>query len=181
GFFKMVSVVTCKTCGGTGKIPVEQCPTCKGSGTVTISDSVSINIPKGAPDNVKIRFRGHGQSQNGRTGDLYVIISIADEPGITRRGNDIYMQQEISFSEAALGTELEMNLFRERITLKVPAGTQPGESLRIRGSGFPIMNSNSSGDLHVRIMVSVPKKLNAREKELIVELGQMSPKKHSWF
>lgn len=181
GFFKMVSVVTCKTCGGTGKVPVEPCPTCKGSGTVTINDSVNVNIPKGAPDKVRIRFRGHGQSQNGRTGDLYVIISIADEPGIVRRGNDIYMQQEISFPEAALGTELEMNLFRERITLKVPPGTQPGESLRVKGSGFPIMNSNSRGDLHVRIMVSVPKKLNAREKELIAELGQMSPKKHSWF
>ena len=181
GFFKMVSVVTCKTCNGTGKVPIEQCPICKGTGTITINDSVNVNIPKGAPDNVKIRFRGHGQSQNGRTGDLYVVISITEEPGITRRGNDLYMQQEISFPEAALGTEIEFNLFKEKILLKVPAGTQPGESIRVKGAGMPIMNSGGKGDLHVRIMVSVPKRLSSREKELISELGQVTQKKHSWF
>lgn len=181
GFFKMVSVVTCKTCGGRGKIPVETCQKCRGSGTLTISDTVTVSIPKGAPDNLKIRFRGRGQSHNGRSGDLFVVVSVMDEPGIARRGNDIYIAQEISFPEAALGTELEIPLFNERVSVKVPSGTQPGEVIRIRGSGMPVMKGNSKGDLYVRTNVVVPKHLSSKEKELISELGTSVTKKHSWF
>ncbi len=181
GFFKMVSVTTCRTCGGTGKIPIETCQNCKGTGTIAVNDSVNVTIPKGAPDNVKIRFRGHGQSQGGRTGDLFVVLNIMDEPGITRRGNDLYITTEISFPEAALGTSVEVNLFREKIDVKIPAGTQPGEVLRVKNGGMPVMNSNSKGDLHVRVLVSVPKHLSSREKELIAELGNFGQKKHSWF
>ncbi len=181
GFFKMVSVTTCKTCGGSGKLPVEVCATCKGSGTVTINDTVTVNIPKGAPDNVKIRYRGHGQSALGRTGDLFVVVNVTDEPGITRRNNDLYIVHEISFPEAALGADDEINIFREKVSLKIPPGTQPGEVIRVKGHGMPVMNSTAKGDLHVRMIVKVPKKLNAREKEIIAELGQSVSKKHTWF
>ena len=181
GFFKMVSVVTCKTCGGIGKIPVETCQRCKGSGVLTITDSLSVNLPKGAPDNLKIRFRGKGQSHSGRTGDLFVILNVLDEPGIVRRGEDLYVSREISFPEAALGTELEVPLFNEVVPVKIPSGTQPGEVVRIRGSGMPSMRGSTKGDLYVRASVVVPKHLTAREKELISELGETVQKKHSWF
>ena len=76
---------------------------------------------------------------------------------------------------------MEVNLFREKIDVKIPAGTQPGEVLRVKNGGMPVMNSNSKGDLHVRVLVSVPKHLSSREKELISELGNFGQKKHSWF
>ncbi len=181
GFFKMVSVVTCNTCGGRGRIPVETCQKCRGSGTLTITDSLTVNIPKGAPDNLKIRFRGRGQSHNGRTGDLFVVINVPNEPGIVRRGDDIYVAHEVTFPEAALGTDLDIPLFNEKINVKIPSGTQPGEVIRIKGSGMPIMRGNTKGDLYVRANVTVPKHLSSKEKELIAELGQTVTKKRSWF
>ncbi|MCL4335243.1 MAG: molecular chaperone DnaJ [Candidatus Thermoplasmatota archaeon] len=181
GFFRMVSVTTCRTCGGRGKVPKKICPNCKGSGTVSVTENLEVKIPKGAPNNLKIRFKGKGQALRNRVGDLFVILNISDAPGIKRQEDDLYIDKEVSFGEAALGTDIDVNLFREKLTVHIPSGTQPGERIRIKGAGMPHMNRSGSGDLYVRVNVEVPKKLTQRQRELIAQLMEETPKKKSWF
>lgn len=181
GFFKMVSVTMCKDCGGAGRIPKKACTNCKGNGTLSVHENLKVKIPKGAPNNLKIRYRGRGQSFKTRTGDLFVLLNIPDETGISRNEDDLYLEREITFPEAALGTDIDIKLFNEKFTLHVPPGTQPGERLKMKGAGMPHMNRNGSGDLMVRMMIEVPKKLTSRQKELISLLQEESPKKKGWF
>ncbi len=181
GFFRMVTVTTCRTCGGKGKIPVEKCPTCNGTGTVVKNEDISISVPRGAVDNLRLRVSGKGQSYSGRTGDLFIVVRIKPESGIERHGDDLIISRTINFGEAALGTDMELDLFREKFTLKVPEGTQPGEVLRIKGAGMSHLNSRGSGDLLVRIVVEVPKHLSSKQKELVKELFGVEETKHSWF
>lgn len=181
GFFKMVSVTVCRACGGMGKIPKKQCVKCRGSGNLSVHETLQVKIPKGAPNNLKIRYRGKGQSYKSKIGDLFVLLSIPDQAGLRRDGDDLYTEKEITFPEAALGTEVEVNLFKERFTLHVPPGTQPGERLKMKGAGMPHMSKNGTGDLHVRILIEVPRKLSSRQRELISQLMDESSKKKSWF
>ncbi len=181
GFFRMVSVTTCQSCGGRGQTPSEPCGTCKGTGSNPTTENLEIKIPKGAPNNLRLRVKGKGQSNYGRTGDLFVILQVQEPSGYRRVNDDIYMLTEISFPEAALGTEMEIPLFREKVSLKVPAGTQPNEVIRVKNAGMPRMNGRGSGDLLVEARVVVPKHLSGTQKELISKLGEESGKKHSWF
>ncbi len=181
GFFKMVSVTVCRTCGGLGKIPKKACNICKGNGSLSVTESLQVKIPKGAPNNLKIRYRGRGQSYKGKVGDLFILLSIPDQAGLRRNSDDLYIEKEVTFPEAALGTEVEVGLFKEKFVLHVPPGTQPGERLKMKGAGMPHMNHGGSGDLHVRIDVEVPKKLTAKQKELISQLMEETSKKKSWF
>lgn len=181
GFFRMVSVTTCQTCNGKGRIPVEPCPKCKGNGSNPVTEELSVTIPKGAVDNLRLRVKGKGQAHNGRTGDLYVILSMDEDKSIRRRNDDIIVDNVVSFPEAALGTSIEIDIFGDTHEVKVPAGTQPGEILRIRGAGMPRLNTRGSGDLLVRVKVEVPKHLNSRQKELVKELMDELEKKKGWF
>ncbi len=181
GFFKMVSVTMCKACGGSGMIPKKPCANCKGTGTLSVHETLQVKIPKGAPNNLKIRYRGRGQSYRTRTGDLFILLNIPDEPGLRRNSDDLHIERDVSFPEAALGTEIDLKVFNEKFTLHVPPGTQPGERLKMKGAGMPHMNKGGSGDLLVRIMVQVPKKLTSRQRELIAQLHEEGPKRKSWF
>ncbi|MCL4337381.1 MAG: molecular chaperone DnaJ [Candidatus Thermoplasmatota archaeon] len=181
GFFRMVSVTVCNTCGGRGKIPSKPCGTCRGVGSVPVTENLEIHIPKGSPDHLRLRVKGKGQSNMGRTGDLFVILNIQEPNGMKRMNDDIYLQSEISFPEAALGAEKEIPLFKEKLTLKIPPGTQPGEIIRIKNAGIPHVNGHGSGDLLIETKVVVPKHLSASQKELIAKLEEENDKKHSWF
>ncbi len=181
GFFRMVTVTACNSCGGRGQIPSESCSTCKGTGSNPTTENLEIKIPKGAPDRLRLRVKEKGQSSLGRTGDLYVILNVQEPSTLRRVNDDIYLSAEISFPEAALGAEKEIALFREKLNLKVPAGTQPGEVIRIKNAGMPRMNGKGMGDLLVEARVVVPKHLSASQKELISKLADESGKKHSWF
>lgn len=181
GFFKMVSVTMCKECGGAGRIPKKACLNCKGSGTLSVHENLQVKIPKGAPNNLKIRYRGRGQSYKTRTGDLFVLLNIPDEVGIKRNDDDLYIERDITFPEAALGTEIDLKVFNEKYSLHVPPGTQPGDRLKMKGVGMPHMSKGGSGDLMVRVVVEVPKKLSSRQRELISQLQDETPRKKSWF
>lgn len=181
GFFRMVTVTTCKNCQGRGKVPSDPCQVCHGTGSVPITENLEITVPRGAQDRLRLRIKGKGQSHFGRTGDLYVVLNVEDMPNIKRNNDDLYITEEISFPEAALGTDKEVTLFREKIPLKIPPGTQPGEIIRIKGSGMPHMNGRGSGDLMVEIKVVVPKRLSPSQKELIEKLMDEPVKKHSWL
>lgn len=181
GFFRMVSVTTCQSCGGRGQMPSEACGTCKGTGSNPTTENLEIKIPKGAPDKLRLRVKEKGQSNHGRTGDLYVILNVQQSPSLRRVNDDLYLVTEISFPEAALGSEREISLFKEKTSLKIPAGTQPNDVIRIKNAGMPRMNGRGSGDLLVEARVVVPKHLSQQQKDLISQLGDDSGKKHSWF
>lgn len=181
GFFRMVSVTTCNTCNGRGRIPVENCPACKGAGSIPETEELQINIPKGAVDNLRLRLKGKGQAHNGKTGDLYVLLSVSGNGTMQRRNDDLVFQRSISFPEAALGTEMEFDIFGNKYDLKVPAGTQPGEILRIKGAGMPHLNGRGSGDVVVNVKVEVPKHLNSKQKDLVKQLMDEFGKKKGWF
>ncbi len=180
GFVRMVTVTPCRKCGGRGKLPIEACKDCKGYGSISATEEVEINIPRGVPDNQKIRYKGKGQAHQGSVGDLFVIVAVNDQKGIVRNGSDLIVRKEISFPEAALGSESEISLFKESISLKVPAGTQPGEIIRVKGSGLPRMGGSTSGDLLVEISVSVPKHVTGKQKELLQQFEDESGKKRIW-
>lgn len=181
GFFRMVSVTTCGTCNGRGKIPVENCPVCKGIGSSTNTEELSITVPKGAVDNLRLRIKGKGQSHNGRTGDLYVVLSINDDKNFRRRNDDLVADRSISFPEAALGTSLDIEVFGDSHEIKVPAGTQPGEIVMIKNAGMPHLNGHGSGDLLVRVNVEVPKHLTSKQKDMVKQLMDEFGKKKGWF
>ncbi|AKA48954.1 molecular chaperone DnaJ [uncultured archaeon] len=181
GFFRMVSVTTCHACNGKGRIPVEPCSVCKGNGSNPITEDLSISIPKGAVDNLRLRLKGKGQSHNGRTGDLYVILRVEEDRSIRRRNDDIIVDRSVSFPQAALGTDMDIDIFGNSYDLNVPPGTQPGEILRIKGAGMPRLNSKGSGDLLVRVNVEVPKHLNSKQKDLVKQLMEEFEKKKGWF
>ncbi len=181
GFFRMVSVTTCNACRGRGRTPVENCPVCKGNGSNPVTEELTITVPKGAVDNLRLRVKGKGQSHNGSTGDLYVLLRVQEDKAMRRRHDDLILDRMVSFPEAALGTSIDVKLFGNSYDVKVPQGTQPGEILRVKGGGMPHLNSRGNGDLLVKINVEVPKHLSSRQKELLTELMEESGKKKGWF
>jgi len=181
GFFRMVSVTTCRTCNGRGTIPVTACKVCKGSGSIPTTESLEIKIPRGAVNNLRLRLRGKGQSFNGKTGDLYVQLIIPDDPLIKRINDDLQVVQEITFPEAALGGDRTIEIFGRKHPIKITSGTQPGDIIRVKGVGMPHLNAKGSGDLLVVMKVVVPKHLSSKQKELISALEEEGEKKHSWL
>ena len=143
-------------------------------------ENITINIPKGADTNVKLRVAKKGNSFGGVTGDLYSVLYVQGNSGIKRSGDHLYIKYSIDFPTAALGSEEEIPLFKEKFKLEIPSGTQPDDVLRIKGAGMPHINSRGSGDLLVVIKLEVPKHLTSKEKELIEGL-KGEPAKKSWF
>jgi molecular chaperone DnaJ len=133
---------------------------------------VDAKIPAGVEDGTRIRFSGLGEAGafGGPAGDLYVVLHVKEHPFFERDGTDLYCVIPISFTQAALGTEIRVPTLDGDYTLKVPEGTQSGTTLRIRGKGVPVLNGHGKGDLHVEIRVQTPAKLNKRQRELLQEL-----------
>lgn len=181
GFFRMMTVTACNNCGGRGQVPSQTCDTCRGTGSVPTTEDFEISIPKGAPDKLRLRVRDKGQSNYGRTGDLYVVLNIHESGGIRRLNDDLYIQTEISFPEAALGAEQQVKIFNETLELKIPPGTQPGDLLRIKGAGMSHSGGKGAGDVMVEARVVVPKHLSSSQRELITKLMDETSRKHGWF
>ncbi len=180
GFFNMVTVITCRTCGGRGKIPRVVCPNCHGVGSVSATESLEVQIPRGAVNNLKIRFKGRGQSLYGRTGDLFVVLQVENGSNLERDGDDIIVEETFSFPDVALGAERDVKIFNESVHLKVPPGTQPGDVVKVKGSGFPRFKGSGNGDLLVKVKVDVPKHLSSSQKELLEQLKGDLDKKRFW-
>ncbi|CDF05536.1 chaperone protein DnaJ [Megasphaera elsdenii CAG:570] len=173
-FGQMVNVRTCSRCGGTGKIIHDKCKKCHGTGTVKVRKKLKIKIPAGVDDGARLRVAGEGEPgvRGGGHGDLYVYIFVRRDPKFSREGNDILSQETISFAQAALGAKIPVETLDGKIELTIPAGTQTGTVFRIRGKGVPVLGSkNRRGDHHVQVTVSVPKDLNAKQKELLREFA----------
>jgi len=176
GFFRIQT--TCPACRGTGEIVREKCPTCGGVGRQEKATRLEVKVPAGVDNGMQLCLRGEGEpgDHGGPRGDLYCEIHVADHPLFTRQGHDLVFAVPISYSQAALGTSLDVPLLDGKHVLDIPAGTQPGEVIRLRGKGMPDPHSRRKGDLLVEIHLEVPKKLNQRQEEILRELAELEKK-----
>jgi len=164
--------VQCEKCGGSGKIPEHPCKTCRGEGRVERSRTVTVNVPAGISDGQSLRLRGEGEAgrQGAAAGDLLVHIQVKNDPTFERDGDDIRSVLTISISDAALGADLTIDTVHGKTTVRIPAGTQPGHVLRIKGKGMPVLNSSRRGDHYVSINIHVPEKLTREQKRLFEDM-----------
>ena len=172
-FFGSFSQVTvCPECQGEGKVFEKKCSKCGGDGRVKDESEITIEIPAGISDGQTISLEGEGEAgeRGARAGDLYVLVHVKPHPKFSRKGNDILSTEEISFSLAALGGETEIETLYGKLILKIPAGTQPGETFRVKEKGVPDVHGRGRGNHLVKITVRVPQKLSREQKRLIEEL-----------
>ncbi len=179
-FGQFVSVQTCRRCGGKGEIIDEVCPECRGRGHVRRRREIEIDVPAGVKDGTRLRMPGEGEpgENGGRPGDLYVQVRVRPHEVFEREGDDLKMSKKIGVAQAALGTEVEVPTPEgEEVTLEVPAGTQDGKILRLRGKGMPRVRGRGRGDLNVQVKVKIPEKLSKEEKELFAKLAEIRDEK----
>ncbi len=176
GFFQMVS--TCRQCGGSGQVITNPCKKCKGTGRVPKKRVVEIKIPAGVHEGQGIRVAGEGEPGRGGgpKGDLYCYVRIKPHEFLQRDGNDLIAVVPISFTQAALGTTVEVPSLNGTRGLKIPPGTQYGSIFRIKGQGLPDIRTRRTGDQLVQITIETPVKLNAKQEELLREFAKSENK-----
>jgi molecular chaperone DnaJ len=172
GFFSIAK--TCGHCNGQGSIIADPCTACGGSGAQRRTHQLSVKIPAGVDAGSRLKLRGEGEAGGGTPGDLYVVVHVREHPLFVRAGNDVVCDVPLSFSHAALGTELEVPTLEGPAKVKVPAGTQSGQVFRLKGRGIPELNGYGRGDEIVRIIVETPRKLSARQRELLEEFARLA-------
>ncbi|RAS92747.1 molecular chaperone DnaJ [Priestia endophytica] len=175
-FGRIVNRRVCHHCNGSGKIIRDKCSTCHGAGKVKKQKQISVKIPAGVDDGQQLRVAGQGEPgvNGGPPGDLFVVFSIRAHEFFEREGDDIYCEMPITFSQAALGDEVEVPTLHGKVKLKVPAGTQTGTNFRLRGKGVPNVRGYGQGDQHVVIRVITPTKLSEKQKELLRDFAEES-------
>src|SRR5215469_535184 len=191
--------VTCKTCGGHGRVRAQQgffaiertcpschgrgqtidnpCDKCAGSGRLTRERTLSVNVPAGVEDGTRIRLTGEGEAgmRGGPSGDLYIFLSVAAHPFFQRDGADLHCRAPISMTTAALGGEFEVpTIDGGKTRVKIPEGTQSGRRFRLQGKGMPVLRSKQLGDMYVQVVVETPQNLTKRQRELLSEFQKLS-------
>ena len=174
-FGQFLTVSPCPTCGGEGTLVQKPCERCDGDGRVKAEKTVQIDVPAGVADHHYLTLRGHGVPgpRGGPPGDLIAVLDIKDDPRFERRGDDLVYDLPVSFTQAALGAEIDVPTPYGQSTLRLPAGTQTGSVHRVRGKGLPRIGESGHGDLHVRVHVWTPTKLTAEQKRLLESLSQI--------
>ncbi len=174
------SAQTCDRCGGTGKIVETPCKTCDGKGRVRRQKSIEITVPAGIDDEqiLNVGGKGNAGANGGPAGDLHVYISVRPHPIFERRGNDVWCEMPITFTQAALGADVEVPTLDGKVSYHVHEGTQPGDVFRLKGKGIQGLNTRARGDQYVQVTVEVPKNLSKRQKELLSELDSASDEKN---
>lgn len=166
------SAVECPQCHGEGKIITEKCTHCHGEGVVRKEETVSFSIPAGVQDGQTLTMRGKGNAapHGGANGDLLIVIEEVKHPELIRDGNDIVYNLMLDLPTATLGGSVEVPTISGRARLKIPAGTQPGKVLRLRGKGLPSTDGYGAGDELVNVMVYIPENIGQQEKDAIESL-----------
>ena len=172
GFFSVAR--TCPVCSGTGQVIRNPCRTCHGDTRVQKEHTVAVKVPAGVESETRIRYSGEGDAGRfgGPGGDLYVVLAVKPHAFFERDGDDLHCVMPISFPQAALGTDLQIETLEGAETLKVPEGTQSGREFRLRGKGVPHLNSHGKGDLVVEVRVETPNKLSKQQRELLRQLEE---------
>ena len=168
----------CPRCRGNGTVIESPCPHCGGSGRERRTKRYSVKIPAGVRDGTRIRLRGKGETgrDGGPAGDLNVTTRVTPSPLFERRGDDLVVAVPVTYPEAALGATVEVPTpYGDRISLKVPAGSDDGKLLRVRGHGAPRLKGGGKADLLARLRVTVPKKLSKKQREALEDLRKASP------
>ena len=181
-FGNMVSVGDCNVCNGNGKTFKERCPKCRGSGRINTSTKVSVDIPKGVEDDMRLRVPGAGDAgyNGGPPGDLIVVLHEREDKMFRRDGMNLWTEVTTTYPRLVLGGEETVRTIDgETISLTIPSGTQVGGVLRIAGKGLPRMGQNGRGNMFVRVMMDVPGKVSVAEKELLTKLDEKAGKKPS--
>jgi molecular chaperone DnaJ len=164
----------CPRCRGMGSIVETPCPTCRGLGRERRTKRYTVKIPAGVKDGTRIKLKGKGEAGFGgaAAGDLYVVTRVEPSKLYERRGDDLVVVVPVSFPTAALGGTVEAPTPGGPVSLKIPAGTEDGKLLRIKGRGAPRLKGDGHGDVLARVRIEVPKKVNKKQRELLTELGK---------
>ncbi|MCL2574809.1 MAG: molecular chaperone DnaJ [Defluviitaleaceae bacterium] len=171
----METTTACKVCRGAGKIIRDKCATCNGAGKSPKRRTIVVKVPKGIESGQSIRFSGQGEAGDigAPKGDLYVRINVAPHKDFKRRGQNLYLEKNITFAQAALGAQIEIETPYGTERHNIVAGTQTGTSMNLRGKGVPYINQpNRTGDLTVTLNIVVPKNLNDKQKELLRQFAE---------
>lgn len=186
GFFRVQT--TCPSCRGRGTTIREKCPDCRGQRVIAEKSKLEVKIPAGIDNGMQLCIRGEGEAgeNGGPPGDLFVDIRVKSHPLFNRDGRNLMCEVPITFTQAALGTELDIPILTGKHRIAIPAGTQPGEVFRLKAQGMPDPHGGPRGDLLVQFQVEVPKKLTKKQEELLRELAeldetQVSPQRKTFF
>ncbi len=182
-FGTVTRYIICPECQGEGKIPERPCNVCRGEGRIEKEVRIEVFIPPGVDNGQTIKIPGKGEAgrRGGKSGDLYIRVFIKPHPVFERKGDDLYLEIPISFSQAALGDEIEVPTLDgstgspqggKKILLKVPQGTESGKVFRISGKGIPHFSGFGRGNLYVKLVIKTPKRLTKKQKELLEKLKQ---------
>jgi molecular chaperone DnaJ len=176
GFFSVQR--ECPSCGGEGSTVSDPCRDCRGSGRMQVNRTVEVNVPAGVDTGTRIQLRGEGEpgEAGASRGDLELIIRVAEHPDFHREGTHLITAFPVTFSQAALGAEIEIATLLGRTTMKIPRGVQTGTAIRISGEGLPSLRGGKKGDLIVQIHVETPTKLTPKQEELYRELASLDNK-----
>jgi molecular chaperone DnaJ len=166
---------TCGQCRGQGRVLEHPCPSCRGLGQVKAERTLTVKIPAGVETGTRLKLAGEGESgvRGGPPGDLYVVITVQEHPIFARHGDDLYCEVPISFTQAALGAQIEIPTLAGRAVLKIPPGSQTGTELRVKGKGLPNVRGYGRGDLVARIFVEVPTHLTAKQRDVLEEYARL--------
>lgn len=186
GFFTVER--TCPTCGGQGQVVKNPCKVCHGAGRVEVDRQLQVNIPPGVETGTRIRHAGEGEAglRGGPSGDLYIFIEVQPHAIFEREGTDLHCRVPVSMATAALGGEVEVpTIDGGRSRVKIPAGSQSGRQMRLRGKGMPALRGGGSGDMFIELAVETPVNLTARQKEILKEFqgieAENNPEGASFF
>jgi molecular chaperone DnaJ len=176
GFFSIQQ--TCPACHGSGKTISDPCPTCRGAGRLKKHKTLSVKIPAGVDEGDRIRLSGEGEAgvNGGPPGDLYVVMHLKEHAVLHRDGDDLHCEMPISFSQAALGGEIEIPTLDGSAKIKVPPETQSGQVFRLRGKGIKGVRSSYPGDLLCEVVIETPVRLTERQKDILRELEEINRK-----
>ena len=186
GFFQISR--PCGHCQGSGKVITDPCQTCRGAGKIESESQLTVKIPAGVDTGTRLKLTGEGEpgDHGGPPGDLYVVVHVQEHPIFVREDTEVICDVPISFTQAALGSNIEVPTLDGKVKMKIPSGTQSGKVFRLKGKGIPSLDGYQRGDQHVRVTVEVPEKLTRKQRELLEQFAasageETHPQQKSFF